>query len=85
MPAEQDRLDEGVTDKTANRLDFVLDDGRRFGRLDVARGLRRQLEQAGEQVETQLLQQPLTKSAFAHVDDVFEAAIDQHKQQKQAR
>ena len=50
----------------------------------MARGLGGQVQQAGEQIEAQFLQQALAEHALANIDEILEAAIDQHQQEEQA-
>ncbi len=54
------------------------------GRLQVTSRLRRDVQQGGEEIEAQALEQ-LAERALAHVDDVFKAAIDQDEQQEKQR
>lgn len=43
------------------------------------------LSSAVKKVQAQALQQPFAQRALAHVDDVFEQAVDQDQQQENTR
>ena len=64
LAAEEHRLDEGVADEAADRLDLVLDHGRELGRLTLRKWRRRKAQDAVVELVAQAAQHALAQRAL---------------------
>ena len=75
LAAQEHRLDEGVADEAAERLDLVLDHGGELGLLDLAEVGRREAQDAVVELVAQAAQHALAHAALLGVDGLLELAV----------
>ena len=82
LAAQEHRLDVGVADEAAERLDFVLDHGGQFGLLDLAEVRGREAQDAIVEFVAQAAQHALAHAALLGVDRLLELAVHDHRAQE---
>ena len=78
LATQEHRLDEGVADEAAERLDLVLAHGRELGLLDLAEVGRREAQDAFVELVTQAPQHALAHAALLGVDRLLEQGVHDH-------
>ena len=84
LAAEQRRLDEGIADEAAERLDLILDHGGDFGRLHALELAGREAQHAVDELVAQAPQHALAEAALVGIDVELEEAVDDDEQQEDA-
>ena len=84
LAAEKGRLDEGIADEAAERLDFILHHGGDFRRLDALEHTGREAQHAVDELEAEAAQHALAEPALVGIDVEFEQAVDDDEEQEGA-